>query len=490
MRLRRLVLLIFGMVAFMAAPAAADAQSLDWPLSRPPLALPARPIAFPPYQLKTLDNGLQVLVIPQHEEPSVSFRLIVRAGAAEDPAERPGVADVVASLLDQGTTSRSAEAIANMVESAGGMLSVGAGEELSYISVGVVRDRFDQLMDLVSEIVQHPAFAPAEISRQLQNATSGMQVSYDDPEYIAGAVFNRVVYGTHPYGRPGSGTPESLPHVTRDALVAFHKTWFVPNNALLAIVGDLSADDAFAAANRAFGGWAKHGVPTVDAATPPPPSRRVVVIDKPGAVQTEIRVGQVTLARTSPDYLTLDLAMRVLGGEGANRLFGVLRTDRALTYGASAELQTFKQAGAFVAQTNTRSAETGQALRLMVDEVAKLARDRIDIAELHGVQDYVSGSFPLSIETPSAIALQVLNQLFYGLDLKDLETHRERVNNVTTSDILRVAAEYLLPDRLTIVLVGDASQFIDQLQAMGFPEYERIPLSQLDLLAPDLKKKG
>jgi zinc protease len=345
-------------------------------------------------------------------------------------------------------------------------------------------------MDLVSEIVQHPAFAPAEISRQLQNATSGMQVSYDDPEYIAGAVFNRVVYGTHPYGRPGSGTPESLPHVTRDALVAFHKTWFVPNNALLAIVGDLSADDAFAAANRAFGGWAKHGVPTVDAATPPPPSRRVVVIDKPGAVQTEIRVGQVTLARTSPDYLTLDLAMRVLGGEGANRLFGVLRTDRALTYGASAELQTFKQAGAFVAQTNTRSAETGQALRLMVDEVAKLARDRIDIAELHGVQDYVSGSFPLSIETPSAIALQVLNQLFYGLDLKDLETHRERVNNVTTSDILRVAAEYLLPDRLTIVLVGDASQFIDQLQAMGFPEYERIPLSQLDLLAPDLKKKG
>ena len=280
------------------------------------------------YQLRTLDNGLQVLVISKHDEPSVSFRLIVKAGAAQDPAAKPGVANMVSQLLDQGTTSKSSEAIANTVESAGGQLSVGAGEELSYLNAGVVRDRFDQLMDLTSEIAQHPAFDPAEIARVQQNTLSGMQVSYDDPEYLASAVFDRVVYGSHPYGRPGTGTPQSVATITRDDLVAFHTAWFVPNNALLAIVGDVTADEAFAAATRAFGSWKRREVPAVDAATPPPPSRRVIVIDRPGAVQTEIRVGHVTLARTNKDYLQLDLAMHVLGGEGANRLFGVLRTER------------------------------------------------------------------------------------------------------------------------------------------------------------------
>jgi zinc protease len=485
---RRLAIGAMAFVAFAGAVPRAAAQTPDWPISRPPQPLLARPVSFPPFQLKTLSNGLQVLVISQHEEPAVSFRLIIRAGMAQDPASKPGVASLMSSLLDQGTTTKSSEDIANTVESAGGILGTGAGTELTNVSAGVVRDRFDLLMDLASDIAQHPAFDPAEIARQLQNAVSGMQVSYDDPESIANAVFDRVVYGSHPYGRPGNGTPDSLPRLTREDLVAFHKTWFAPNNALLAIVGDVTAEEAFASAERAFGGWARHDVPVVTPTDPPPPSRRVIVIDKPGAVQTEIRVGHLAVARTSADYLPLDLAMRILGGEGANRLFGVLRTDRGLTYGASAEMQAFKQSGAFVATTNTRSSATGQVLRLMVDEFARLQRDRVDPLELHGVQDYVSGSFPLSIETPSAIAMQVLNLLFYGLDLKDLELRRDRVNAVTTDDILRVAREYLHPDRLTIVLVGDASAFVDQLKPAGFGEFERIPIASLDLLSPDLRK--
>jgi len=489
MTMRRLALLLIGVAVLLVQPADAQSQSPVWPVSRPPLPLAARPVSFPPYQLETLGNGLQVLLIPQHEQPSVSFRLIVKAGAAQDPAAKPGVASLLSSLLDQGTTTKSSSAISDMVESSGGLLSVGTAQELTYLNVGVLRDRFDQMLDLASEIVQHPAFDPVEIGRQLQNATSGLQVRFDDPEYLAGVVFTRAVYGAHPYGRPSDGTPESLARITREDLVAFHQAWFVPNNTLLAIVGDVSADEALAAAKRAFGGWAKRDVPAMDAASPPPPSRRLIVIDKPGAVQTEIRVGQVTLARTNPDYLTLDLAMRVLGGEGGNRLFGVLRTQRALTYGAAAELRTFKRAGTFVAETNTRSSETVKTLRLVVDEIGRLVRDRVSTAELHGVQDYMSGSFPLSIETPSAIAQQVLDLLFYGLDLKDLETRRDQVNNVTTGDLMRVAGDYLHTDRLTMVLVGDASQFTGQLKIMGFPDYELIPISQLDLVSPGLKKK-
>lgn len=483
-----------SLVAFLVLlPVAAYAQTIGaagWPSERAPRPLAARPVAFPPYQLKTLPNGLQVLAIPWHEQPSVSVRLLIKAGAAQDPADKPGVASMVASLLNQGTATKSAEGIADLVESAGGVLGVGAGNELSYVNAGVIKDKIDSVMALASELVQQPAFDQKEIDRQKQQAISGMQVSYDDPEFLAGVVFDRLIYGFHPYGKPPGGTLDSIARITRGDLVAFHRMWFTPNNSILAIVGDLTSEEMFVAAEKAFGGWAKHEVPAQTQAEPPLPTYRVVVIDKPGAVQTEIRAGNLTLPRTSPKWLDLELLIRVLGGEGANRLFGVLRSDRGLTYGASADLQTFKFSGGFVASTNTRTETTGETLRIVIDEMWRLQREKVDARELRGVKDYFQGSFPLTIETPSAIALQVLNQIFYGLELKDLEQLRERVEAVTVDDLQAAAKQFIKPDRLSIVLVGDASKFVGQLRAQGFNEFERIPIDQLDLTAPALRKGG
>ena len=478
---RRNGLLILA-IAVLLCPSRMTAQR-QWPSP-----LPSHSVTFPPYELRTLPNGLSVLVVLHHEQPSVSFRLLVRAGALQEPADKPGVASFAASLLNQGTTTRSAGDIANVIESAGGMISVGSGNELTFINGAVIKDQMDLALSVASDIAQHPAFAPDEIARQRQQALSGLTVSYDDPDYLADAVFDRLVFGEHPYGRPTDGTPESIRRLSREDLASFHHTWFVPNNALLAIVGDVSADDAFAAAAKAFGGWMRREVPAVTVADPPAPERRVVVIDRPGSAQTEIRMGHVSIARTQPDYITLDLAIRILGGEGANRLFGVLRTDRGLTYGASADLHTYKSAGDIVAETNTRTATTGQALRLMNDEFARLQNERVDGRELGGAQQYLSGNFPLTIETPSAIALQVLNQLFYGLNLRELETYRDRVERVTVDDIQRVTRAYLHPDKLSIVLVGDADGFVEQLRALGFGQFDRIPISQLDLGSPALKR--
>jgi hypothetical protein len=296
------------------------------------------------------------------------------------------------------------------------------------------------------------------------------------------------VYGFHPYGRPSSGTAESVPTITRDDLIAFHDKYFAPNNAILAIVGDVTPDEAFAGAERAFGDWPRKAVDLPQFGDPPPPTRRAVVIDRPDAVQTEIRVGHLAVARKSPDYMALNLAIKILGGEGANRLHRVLRSERGLTYGASADLETLQQSGDIVAETNTRSETTGEALRLIVDEFWRLRRERVNRAELEGAQAYLAGSFPLTIETPSAIALQVLNGVFYGLDLEDLQDFPERVSAVTPADIQRVAGKYLLPDRLSIVLVGNADAFVSQLKGAGFPQYERIPIVQLDLDSADLRR--
>ena len=467
----------------------AQAQTRNWPSERPPRPLAERSVKFPPYAVKTLTNGLQVIAVSHHEQPAVSLRLLVRAGAAQDPDDKPGVAALLASLLDQGTTSRSAEQIANSIDSIGGALGTGAGTDLSFVNAIVMKDSLNFGLDLVSDIAQHPAFAGEEIERQRQQSLSGMRVSYEDPEFLANVVFDRLVYGQHPYGRPQNGSPETLTALTRDDLVAFHRKWFGANNAILAIVGDVSPEEAFAGAERAFGKWAQVTVQSGKPADPPPPARRVVVIDKPGAVQTEIRVGNIGIPRKSDDFMALDLAAKVLGGEGANRLHRVLRSERGLTYGAEADFNALKQSGDIVAKTNTRSETTGETLRLMVDEVWKLLRDRVGDRELEGAQEYLTGSFPLTIETPSQIALQILNAVFFGLDMNDLQTYRERVSAVTVEDVQRVARNYLHPDRLTIVLVGDAAAFTKQLPGAGFDKFDVIPAADLDLSSTDLRRK-
>jgi zinc protease len=367
-------------------------------------------------------------------------------------------------------------------------MGVGAANEVTFVNGAVVKDRVALALDLAADVVQRPAFAPAEIRRQMDQAISGLQVSAEDPEFIANSLIDRLVFGFHPYGRPGPNSVEALQRITRDDMVAFHKAWFVPNNALLAIVGDLTADEAFAAAEKAFGSWTKGEVPTVKFDEPPPPARRVIVVDRPGSVQTEIRVGQIGLSRTHADYVPMDMALRILGGEGANRLFGVLRSERGLTYGASANYRAYKFGGSFIAETDTQSSTTGEVLRLTVDEFFRLQKEPVDPRELRGAQDYMSGNFPLTIETPAAIAMQVLNQLFFGLSLDELETYREEVDKVSVADIQRVARQFLFPDRLSIVLVGDANAFAGQLKAMGFEQFERIPIAQLDLNAPNLRK--
>ena len=475
-------------LAAVLVPLAAESQVKNWPTEPAPLPLPAREVTFPAYEIKSLPNGLKVVVVLHHEQPIVSLRMLVRAGSAADPHDKEGLASLLASLLDQGTTTRSAQQIADQIDSIGGELSVGASSDLTFASVVVMKDSFAAGLELLSDVVRNPAFNVEEIERQRQQTLSGLTVSNQDPDYVASTVFDRLVYGFHPYGLPSSGTPRTLASITADDLHAFHERNFVPNNAILAVVGDVTADEAFANADRVLGSWARKDLPEPTVADPPLPTRRVVVVDKPDAVQTEIRVGQLALPRNHPDYLAMDLAIRILGGEGSNRLYRVLRTDRGLTYGAQADLSALEQAGDFVADTDTRTETTGAALRLIVDEINRLQRERVSDRELSDAQAYMAGSFPLTIETPDAIASQILNVLFYGLPLSELETYRERVNAITPEDIQRVARTYLHPDRLSVVLVGNAAGFAPQLKGLGFDSYDLVSLRDLDVTTADLHR--
>jgi predicted Zn-dependent peptidase len=352
----------------------------------------------------------------------------------------------------------------------------------------VMKDDYDTGLALMADVVRRPTFLQAEIDRQRQQALSGLKVAAEDPDAIANLVIDRLIYGFHPYGLPGTGTAESLQALTRQDFVDFHRKYYVPNNALLAVVGDITSAEALAGLQKHFGDWKPGEVPPFEPIAPPEPTRRVIVIDRPDAVQTEIRVGHLAIPRKHPDFEALDQAVKILGGEGANRLQQVLRSERQLTYGASADLDTYKYTGAIVADTDTQTSRTAEALRVAADEFARLQRERVGERELGSAQDYAVGHFPLTIETPDQIATRVLNQLFYELPLEEVPKYREQVLAVSPDDIQRVARTFLHPDRLSVVLVGNAEEFVESLKGVGFGEFERINLSEVDLLSADLRK--
>ena len=484
------VVLSVCVATLVASVATAQDQNPNWPSERAPRPLPSREVKFPPYEIRTLANGMRVLTILHHEQPVVTMRLLVGAGAAEDPQGKAGLSGLLGNLLDQGTNTRTAQEIADQIDTIGGALGTGSGSDLSFANVVVMKDSFGVAMELLADVVRNPKFDAEEIDRQKQQAISSLQVSATDPDFVASTLFDRLVYGFHPYGLPGNGTPETLAGIGREDLLAYHRRYFVPNNMILAVVGDTTNEEAFAMAEKVFGGWPRSELTMPKPIDPPAPTRRIVVIDKPDAVQTEIRIGQLAIPRNHRDYLAWDLAVKILGGEGANRLHQVLRSRRGLTYGASAEAQAMKQAGDYVAETDTRTETTGEALRLAVDEFSHLQRDRVSERELGDAQAFLAGTFPLTIETPNEIATQVLNAVFYGLPLSEIATFRERVQAVTPDDIQRVAQAYIRPDRLSIVLVGNARAFVPQLRALGFTDFEVIPLEQLDLMAGALRRGG
>ena len=479
-----------SLVLVVAVSGLVVGQTTQWPRESPPRPLPARAVTFPPYEIRSLANGLQVVLVSQNEQPSVSIRMIVKAGAAQDPKGKLGVAMLTSSLLDQGAGNRTAEQIADAIDFVGGVLGTGAGSDLSYINAVVMKDSYALALELMADIAQRPTFAQAEIDRQRQQALSSLKVSADDPDAVAGQVIDRLIYGFHPYGLPGSGTAESLAGLARPDIVAFHQRYFVPNNALIAVVGDITAVEAMAGLDKAFGSWKAAPVPETTPIDPPAPTKRVIVIDKKDAVQTEIRVGHLAIPRKHEDYEAISQTVKILGGEGANRLQQVLRSQRQLTYGASADLDTYKMTGAIVAETDTQTRSTAEALRVVVDEFSRLQRERVYDEELRGAQDYLVGHFPLTIEVPDAIATQVLNQLFYELPVADLPKFRERVMRVTPDDIQRVARWFIRPDRLSVVLVGNADGFVKDLKGVGFGDYERIPIENVDLLAADFQRKS
>ncbi len=297
-----------------------------------------------------------------------------------------------------------------------------------------------------------------------------------------------MIFGDHPYGRPATGTVDSLRGLNRDDFVAYHKSHYIPNGSFLAVVGDIKPADAFSRAERALGGWAKGADLSLPQVAPPRYERnRIVVIDKPDAVQTEIRLAQVAIPYRDPDLFVAEVYSSVTGGSPSARLYEEIRKKRGLSYGAQSHFVEPTQAGFFVASTFTKTETSVEAMKVALDVLRDLQKQPVPAAELEPAKTYITGAFPLEIETADGIADKVLEAMKFGYGREFLESYNQKISAVTAADVQRFAKERIHPERMAIVLAGNASAFLEPLKK-SFPDVEVIPVADLDLLRNDLRK--
>jgi len=478
--------LAFLATAAISAPAAAQTPAAK---QQPPPVAPERPFAFPAHTTAKLDNGLTVFVVEDHRQPVVSATLLLPAAGATAQTDQKlaGLAGMTAALLRQGTAKRSAQQIAEAIDGIGGSLSAGASSDSTQASVTVLTSSLDTGFDLLADIVQRPAFAPDEIERWRRQMASSLQVSYSDPEYLRDVVSDRLAYGNHPYALPTDGTPQTLRGLTRDAVVAFHKEHYSPAGAYLAIAGDITPAAAAAVVKKHFGAWA---APAAKAAALPPvpqPQRRVVVVDQPEAVQTQFGMLGLGVPRNHADWLPLTVGNQIFGGSFNSRLNLRLRAKEGLTYGASSAIASSRYAGLWGATSFTRTEETANAMKVMMEVINDFRKNPATPSELSEATAYLSGVFAIQTETAAAVAGRVLTSALHGLPADYWQTYRQRVRKVSAADVSGAVERHVRPEQLTIVAVGNAGAFAKTLESLG--PVTIVPAARLDLTQPDLMVK-
>ncbi len=453
----------------LAAPAVAQAPDR----SAPPRLGPPPALTLPVIERVTLANGLTVLYMPKREVPLVQINVVVKVGQADDPADRPGLASMTAAMLDEGAGERTALELSDEVEFLGASLFAGGDDHSTTVALHVPRAKLEAALPLLADVVLRPRFDGDELERQRRERLTTMTQWRDEPRAIAQAEYIRALYGDrHPYGRMALGSPASVASMTVEHLRAFHRTWFMPGNAAVIVVGDVALAEIRPMLERAFGGWAQGAVPARTApATPQVGRRRVILVDKPGAAQSEIRIGMPAVSRETPDYDALVAMNTVLGGSFTSRLNQKLREEKQYTYGARSGFEFGKYPGPFTAQAAVQTNVTDSALVEFMRELRGI-REPVPEDELARARNYAALRFPARFQSVASIANQLEELYVYDLPADYYNGYVQRLLAVSRADARRVARRYIDPDRFTVVVVGDRASIEQGIRALNLGPVE------------------
>jgi len=434
----------------------------------PPALGPAPDVQLPPIQTRMLANGMKLVLVEQHELPLADFVLLVGTGGEADPAGRAGLATLAADLLNEGTTTRNALQIADQTAYLGIQLESGAGWDQSRVVLHTPTAQLDSALALFADVALRPSFPTAELERLRKERLTDLLQLRDRPRAIADRAYASIVFGgAHPYGHPLVGTEASTRAVTRADVERFYRAAYRPNNATLIAVGDLTLDDVARRAEALFGTWQRGPVPAATfGAAPKAGATTLYVIDKPGAVQSSIRIGGVGVPRTTGDYFPLVVMNTILGGSFTSRLNQNLRETHGYTYGAGSRFDMRRSAGPFTAQAEVTGTKTDSSLIQFMKELRSI-RDTVPTTELRKAKSLLQLQLPANFETTGSIATQLVPVVLYGLPLDFYGNYVRQVEGVTQADVQRVARQYVNPENVVVVVVGDRKTVEPTLRALN-----------------------
>ena len=405
--------------------------------------------------------------------PILSANVVVKTGSGANPADKPGLANFTAAMLDEGTASRNALQIADEVAGLGGSLTTGSTMDASQASASSLRRTFPQMLDLLADVVRHPSFPADEIERQRASRLASLVQQRENASSVATAVMSAALYGTtHPYGYTELGTEPSNKAMSRNDLQSFWSRNFVPNNAALVVSGNIKTSDVRPLVEKAFGDWQKGTPSTTLPGQPATTPARLVLVDKPGAPQTQLRVAAVGVPRNTPDYEALRVMNEALGGLFSSRINLNLRERHGYTYGASSQFVFRRAAGPFLVATGVRTDVTGPAVSEILKELNRIRAEELTADELTLAKDSLVRSLPAEFETSSRVTGSTSNIYIYDLGLDYYSKLPDRLKAIDAAKAKVVAEKYIQPDKLIVVAVGDRARIGPELQKLNLGAME------------------
>lgn len=432
--------------------------------SHAPAPLQPRPIVIPAARETVLSNGLTIVVVEDGRLPLVSYRLAFRVGGAFDPPGLPGLTDLLAGLLPEGTESKSSREIADEVARMGASLSAGATSDYTIVAASALSQFNDQILGLMAEVVLQPSFPENEVELAKQNTKESLRQQRAQPSFLASEMVSRVMYGDHPYSIVAP-TPESIDRSSREEFVKFHRARFVPNNAVFIVVGDVKYEQIVKQLESHFSTWERGADLVTNFPAPPVRTRRTAyLVDRRGSAQSNIVVANSGILRTSTDYFPMLLMHTVLGANASSRLFMNLREEKGYTYGAYTNLDARRTAGTFRATAEVRTPVTGDSLKEFFYELDRIRNELVSDKEINDAKSYLTGVFPIRLETQEGLTDQLVQIKMLNLPDDYLQHYRDRVQAVTVAEIQRVASKYVKPDEAAVIIVGDGTSVLEQIK--------------------------
>ncbi|HKS24446.1 MAG TPA: pitrilysin family protein [Thermoanaerobaculia bacterium] len=440
---------------------------LATPLLGQPAPAPPKPVQWPPITEKKLENGLTVVLVPLHNVPKVECDLTFLVGRGTAYKEKPGVAQLAARVLSEGTATRSSKQIKEELRAIGGDLNVNADVDATTIASSALSDFTPKLFDIVSDVAQHAAYPKSEVDLAKANLANEIEEERSQPDFLAQEQLAKALFGSHPYGFTVPDT-KALPKVTRESLKEFAAARYVPNDAVLIVVGDIEPDTAFAEVKKAFGGWKRGAAaPAVTAAFPKREKRTIYFVDRPGSVQSTIYFGAVAPPRKSPDYIALRTADTIFGGSFYSRLTRNIREAKGYTYSPGSSAFLRRLAGEETVSASVRNEVTGPTLLEIFYELDRMRVEPVTKEELDAAKTYSNGTMALELESQAGFASRIRTLYVYDLPRDFLKTFSEKINALTPADIQKAAAKYFDTYRGAVVVVGDYKQVASQVAPFG-----------------------